>query len=697
MPSHAIQLLEFDKVREMLSYYAVTEGGKHAARELEPCREVAAVRGMLRETAEMARALAKAFTLPIEPLEDTVPLAQRARTAASALEPQVFCRIAECLETAHRLATSLCNAGGDYPALVHLGHTMPECPELAARIREVVDANGQVRDDASQELKSIRRRIQGHRRHIESVLRKMVDSPDVRQHLRYPNPTMCRDRYVLPVNAYQKNEVRGLVHGASDSGQTLYIEPMAIVDAGNDLNAAEAEEEEEVRRVLWELTGDVAARAEDIIDCAQKVAEVDLLRAKGLMGNAFGMCTPKVSTTTRLVLRRARHPLLLYMTRPDNVRAPRHEQMNPGRVVPLDVHLGDDFQMLLITGPNTGGKTVSLKTVGLLSLMMQAGMNVPADNAVLPVYDAVYADIGDEQSLEQCLSTFSSHMSRIIRILDSATSNSLVLLDELGAGTDPSEGAALGEAILGRLIEIGCDSVVVTHLGKLKVFAMGRPGVETASMEFDLSSLRPTYKMMMGTVGSSMALEIAERLGLPADILSGARGLLDDESQGEYGTVLDQIKLAREDAEERRDRMEYLEGEAARLKAEYEAALARLKAEEERKGADLGLKIYSQIEDLLQDAERLHEDLRYSHKQVARRVKKLRNSLRQCLSDLDALLEGHTPDRELKEGDEVYVIKLHKWGTVSRVDRRNERLRVDVGGMQVDVANDDIQPWGEKK
>jgi DNA mismatch repair protein MutS2 len=327
--------------------------------------------------------------------------------------------------------------------------------------------------------------------------------------------------------------------------------------------------------------------------------------------------------------------------------------------------------------------------------MARAGMHVPAAQARVPDYDAVFVDIGDEQSLEQSLSTFSSHMSRIIRILGTATPESLVLLDELGAGTDPAEGSALGEAILTRLLALNCQSVVVTHLGKLKTFAVSRPQAENASMDFDARTLRPCYHLTVGTVGSSNALEIAERLGLAPAILADARGLLDEESAGEYSSMLDEVRLVREDAEQRRDRVQYLEREAERLKAQYEEAVARLKAEEERRGADLGLKIRDQLEEVASEAARLYDDMRYSHKSLSRRVRDVRDGLQACIETVEDLLKGHKIDRPLRPGDEVYVIKVHKWGTVERVDRRRERVKVRIGDAQIEVAPEDLQAWGE--
>jgi len=695
MEPDVLRVLEFGKVKSVLAAYAITSRGKRKVDALEPMDDVGAVRHALDETFEMAQAMGEGFSLPLPPVEDVSPAAERARAGGGPLEPQLLWRIAECMDTASRVSNSLQRLGSQYPHLTALGRCIPQCTELVAHIRSSVDSSGTVLDEASEDLKAIRHRIRSLRKRIEDSLRRLIASPEIRPHLQYQNATMCRDRYVLPVNAYRKHEVPGLVHGSSDSGATLYIEPVQIIEPGNDLGEALGEEEEEVRRVLWRLTRSVAAECENIVTAVDRLGDVDLVRAKGAMSVAFQMRKPDINTANVLELLGARHPLLVRLTSRQEGAAPRSEDLNFGAVVPLDVRLRQDFTMLVITGPNTGGKTVVLKTVGLLCLMARAGMHVPASYANIPLYDRIYADIGDEQSLEQSLSTFSAHMSRVIRILKTATQSSLVLLDDLGAGTDPAEGGALGEAVLKRLVEMGCSAIVVTHLGRLKTFAIPRPQVENASMDFDSRTLQPRYHLTIGTIGSSNALEISERLGLSQAILADARSMLDSESAGQYSSAADQIRLAREDAEERLQRTQYLEQEAERLKKEYEETLARLKAEEARRGADFGMQLRDSLAQLHEEADRLYEDTRNSYKSLARRIRGVRDGLAECLEKVSSLLGGHRLQRPLQTGDEVYVVKLHRWGTVERVDRQGERARVRVGDSQIEIAVEELQPWGE--
>ncbi len=706
MDEHAQRVLEFGKVLRVLSRYTATEMGRRKALALAPVAEAETLRAALRRTTEMTEALREGYTLPLGSVEDVTSEVERARAGGGPLEPAVLWKISGCLESAQRVASSLQRRGSSYPALRKLGESVPTAPQLLEEIQGTVDAKGRVVDGASPELKAIRERSRRLRGKIEESLRRIIKDPSVRPHLQYPNPTMCRERYVLPVDAYSRNAVPGLVHGSSDSGATLYVEPMEVIDSGNELAEVLGEEEEEVRRILWEMTRAVAAESDAILGAIRRLGEVDLVRAKARLSAAFRMCPPEAVEPPggRLELRDARHPLLLWLTRPSAPEGTEGERPAPAKeedldfeaVVPLSVRLGEDFDTLVVTGPNTGGKTVTLKTIGLACLMARAGMHVPAEKAIIPLYDAVFADIGDEQSLEQSLSTFSSHMSNIIEILQRATPRSLVLLDELGAGTDPTEGAALAEAILDRLVERGCFAAVVTHLGRLKTYATARPRVENASMDFDTATLRPTYRLTIGSAGSSNALQIADRLGLPADLLEEAGRLLNTQAKGDYTSAMEEVRMARQDAEKRRERMRYLEQEAEKMKEQYQEVLTRLQAEEDRRGADIGFQIRDTLQELLDEADNIYEDVRNLHRSLANRIREFRDGLQECLHDIQQLLAGHRLERPLKEGDEVYVIKLHKWGTVERVDERRGRAQVRVGPAQIDVEIEGLQPWGEE-
>ena len=696
MDAEVPRLLEFDKVKKILRALAAGEPGRQWIDALQPSDDPAAIAAALEQTTQMRAALEDDFRLPMAAVSDVRGAAQRAAGGAAPLEPAVLWTVAESLDCASRAANALKRLGSAYPALVALGEAVPGCDELVRDIRSAIDASGGVKDDASPLLAGFRRRIRSLRKNIERRLERLVAASAVRAYLQYPKPTICRDRYVLPVNARFKHQFPGLVHGCSDSGATLYMEPMETIDLGNELRQCLDQEDEELRRILLALTRQVGAWSGSIIETIDRLGELDGICAKGRMSQIYRMTPPTVTQGRVLQLSRARHPILLRLTQHDAEDGTGQGGPDFDAVVPIDVNLGDDFSVLVITGPNMGGKTVSLKTVGLACLMARAGMHVAAAQATVPLYDAVFADIGDEQSLEQSLSTFSSHVSRIVRTLARAGENSLVLLDELGAGTDPAEGGALGQAVLEELLGRGASTIVTTHLGKLKAFAASRAGAENAFVEFDSESLRPTYRLTVGAAGSSNALEIAERLGMPSGVLDAARQELDLEDAGPQSPALEQVWEARADAEMRKQRAYGLQSEAETLKREYEETLARIKEEEDKISADLGLRIKDRIEELSRLAGELHEDVRFSHKKVAQRVRRMRDELPEVLKTIESLLRGHRPERPVQAGDEVYVVKVRRWGEVLRVDPRRQKAMVRVGGAEMEVDLDDLVPWGTR-
>ncbi|MFW5915701.1 MAG: endonuclease MutS2 [Planctomycetota bacterium] len=696
MHREAIRLLEYPKVRDILADFTSTSPGRTLAMELDPMDGPEKIRRAIRETAEMVRAAGTGFNTTIAGIEDVSQEVRRAAAGGGPLEGGLMLKVARLCEAAGTLQGALTRLH-DSPRLNHLGNEMPQCSSLQSHITETIDSEGGVKDDATPELARLRRQIGSLSRNIENSLNELIRRAGVRRHLQYDRPSIYRDRYVLAVKSHSKGQIDGIVHGSSDSGATVYVEPMRTFDLGNELSAVKSEEEEEVERILWELTAHVARKSRALLRIQDLLAKVDLICAKAKMAKVFGMSRPRIDEGRVLELKEARHPILLDLTRElEEEAGSGSARPDFSEVVPIDVHLGDDFRLLIVTGPNTGGKTVALKTIGLLCLMARAGMFVPADAATVPVYDAIYADIGDEQSLEQSLSTFSSHMSRIIRILDQATGKSLVLLDELGAGTDPAEGAALGQTILRELVNNECSAVVTTHLGQLKTFASSSRAVENACVEFDSRTLRPTYRLSIGTAGQSNALEIAGRLGMPRRLLDGARDVLDGAADGEYRDMLQQVRQAKKDSEKRRRRAKTLEQHAQKLKAEYEEKLERIKEEEERTGADIGLKIKEDLEKLEQTAAELHDELRFSRKKLARTTEEIRNGLRDVLDRTEELVQGRETEMPLKPGDEVYVAKVHKWGTIERIDDNRGRATVNANNMQMEVDLEDLVRWGNK-
>jgi DNA mismatch repair protein MutS2 len=697
MDPDVIRLLEFATVKQVLAGQASTPPGRALALALEPMDDLEDVALALAQTDEMVRASREAFRTPLGGVEDVRVAVERAAAGGGPLEGPALWQIVQVCDAAERIGSALRRLKDSFPLLSALGEQMPALPDLRQHIQQTVETSGKLRDNATPRLAELRAQIIKLRRRIEDILDSLIHETTVASRLQYPNPSIHHDRYVLAVNSYHRNSVPGIVHGTSDSGATLYIEPLRTLELGNQLSEAIGLEEEEAWSILWNLTRHVAHERDRILTAQGVLAQADLIAAKARMAGRYRMCLPEVSAGRVLELRAARHPILLALTERTGKDELARTEPNFDAVVPMDVHLGDDFRVLVVTGPNTGGKTVTLKTIGLLCLMARAGMFVPAERAAIPLFDSIYVDIGDEQSLQQSLSTFSSHISRIARILDTASARALVLLDELGSGTDPIEGAALGEAILNELVERGCSAVVTTHLGQLKTFASACPAVENACVEFDTETLRPTYRLSIGMAGHSNALEIAARLGMPRPLLDDARSRLDGASGGAYGQMLDQVRQASLDSEERRRRTQYLESEAEKLRQEYEERLRRIKHEEERTGADIGLKMKSELEALERAASLLHDDVRFSHKALARKVRQIRDGLRHALGRTEEIVEGHAPRRPVQSGDEVYIAKIHKWGQVLRVDEGRDRAMVVVAGRQMDVALEDLTPWGSDR
>jgi DNA mismatch repair protein MutS2 len=463
---------------------------------------------------------------------------------------------------------------------------------VATAIEGCLDSRAKVLDTASRRLSMLRRQIDQAEEKIQETLRRMLRSPEIKRILRYPNFTMVGHHYVLPVAKDHRGELQGSVQRSSATNETVYIEPTAISEQSAQLSYLRSREAKEVHRILRWLSAQVGMVADSLLQTLEIMAGLDLIHARARFSQDYRMAAPDMNTEGRLVLRQARHPLLEAI----NLKDPALAAIDPAplaaaataaiplaSVVPIDVHLGERFQIMVVTGPNTGGKTVALKTVGMLAIMAQSGLHVPAaDGSQLPVFDQVFADIGDEQSLEQSLSTFSSHVRRISQILGEATVHSLVLLDELGAGTDPAEGAALGRSILDELDGIGCRSIVTTHIGDLKSYALANPRAENAAVEFDVETLQPRYRLHIGDVGQSNALQIARRLSLAEHIVNRAEVYL-QQCRGTVATAeWELVGNLRREAEDARQAAHAAQAEAERTREVLGQRLADLQREAQR-------------------------------------------------------------------------------------------------------------------
>ena len=557
MDSHSLELLDFEKVRTLVAARAACSLGKMAARQIEPSVDPGEIHNRQSLTTEMVEALGAGLRPPFGGLHDIRQLVRRAQVGGI-LEAEELAETVETLRAIGNLDQWIARIGDQFPRLGGLRQGVGEFSGLAVAIEGCLDSRGIVLDTASRRLSVLRREIGQVEERIQETLRHMLRSPEIRRYLRYPNFTMVGHHYVLPVSKEHRGEIQGSVLRTSASNETVYIEPMAISEKSAQLSLLRAGRR---RKCAGFCDGSAPRSAwcrSRCLGTLETLAELDLVHAQARLSNDYRMSPPHFNQEGRLVLRAARHPLLeaLFRGDPALLKPPPEELARPETeqgpdvpaqeqpratpapaevrtVVPIDVNLGVRFQILVVTGPNTGGKTVALKTVGLLAMMAQSGLHVPAgEGSEFPVFDDVLTDIGDEQSLEQSLSTFSSHVRRISEILGKATSRSLVLLDEMGAGTDPADGAALGRAILDELDSIGCRSIVTTHIGDLKTYALSNPRAENAAVEFDDETLRPKFRLHIGDIGQSNALKIARHLHLPEHVVARAESYLSNRLSG---------------------------------------------------------------------------------------------------------------------------------------------------------------------
>jgi DNA mismatch repair protein MutS2 len=521
MDAHTLELLEFDKVRELLAGYAACSLGKELARAVAPSADVLAIRHDLDLVSEMLGAIGLGQSPPLGGLHDIRLTVRRAAIGAMLTAEQLL-EIAETLTCTGATYRYRMRLDSQCKNLIDLLGPVEDLGPVAKIIGGSIDARGQVLDMASPELARVRQQLTELDERVKNIINRLLRDAEVRRILRYPNATMSGDHYVLPVAVNYRHKLQGVVHRTSSTGETAFIEPAGVAHLSAERAVVKGDEDREVRRILRQLSGEVGRVAKPLTVAVDVMARLDLVAAKAKFSRDYAMSPPDLNADGRLWLRQARHPLLEQLFRSGG--GPPGEA---NAVVPIDVRLGMGFNLLVITGPNTGGKTVTLKTTGLLCLMAQSGLHIPAgEGSMSPIFRDVLADIGDEQSLEQSLSTFSSHVSRIAPILRTAGPDTLVLLDELGAGTDPTEGAALGRAILDELDRVGCRAMVTTHLGDLKTYAFSNERAENGAVEFDAETLRPTYRLHIGQFGMSQALKIARRLDMPRHVLSRARRYL---------------------------------------------------------------------------------------------------------------------------------------------------------------------------
>jgi len=675
MEEKDLETLEFPKILERLARHAASPPGKELALKLRPTADEAEVRERLEETREARALLGVKADAALAEVRDIRPLLSRAEKGEALLPPE-FLEVRRTLIAGAGVKRAVLRFAERAPRLASLARKVTEHEELAEEIGRCINERAEVVDEATPALARLRRELKEAREMLLDRLQELLSSPEVSPFLQESFITERNGRYVIPVKAQYKSRVPGIVHSTSGSGATVFIEPLSLVEPGNRLRELELAEEEEVRRILYRLTDMVALEAPSLRHMLEALACLDLAFAKARYAEELHGVEPQIapwrgperrdSVThpgATIRLRKARHPLL-----------------DPGKAVPNDICL-DDFFILVISGPNTGGKTVTLKTVGLLALMAQAGMAIPAgEGSALSVFDGIYADIGDEQSIEQSLSTFSSHLTNIIRILDRATSRSLVLLDELGAGTDPTEGAALARGLLSHLLERSITTLAATHISELKAYAHTTPGVANASMEFDPETLTPTYELRIGLPGYSGALAIASRLGLARDIIERAREWLPRQALeaekllAEIREARRQARAAQEEAARTLERVRTQEEELRRRLAGIEKERYRIIEETRRQARE-------EVEGLLQEARRLRS--RVPQTPPAEDIERTVQALKELRKQLRTPPPAPPSGEPVKEGDRVWVEGIDMTGEVLEV--LGDEALVQVEGWRLRV------------
>jgi DNA mismatch repair protein MutS2 len=666
-----LRALEFPKVLDLLAGETSTTIGRERALALAPAVAVDEVRRRQSETTE-AVALRAQGEVPIGGARDLRPSVRRA-LAGGTLDPSALLDVAQTLAVARRLRGYVDTQRSRTPLLAAVAGRITPLEALESRIAAVLDEEGQVRDDASPALRRLRTEQRATERRIREAMEAVLRHPTYAKMLQEPLITIRGDRFVVPVRQEARSQFPGILHDLSASGATVFMEPMAIVPLGNRQRELAAAERDEIERLLIEQTQAVAAQAESIIETLEAVADLDLALAKGALSERFASVEPALTAGGVTRLRAARHPLLQL-------------HLPPERVVPIDVELGGDFQALVITGPNTGGKTVTLKTLGVLTLMAQAGLHLPAAaGSTVAVYPQVFADIGDEQSIEQNLSTFSSHMGAVVGILSQARPPALVLLDEVAAGTDPTEGAALARAIIETLVERGVRTAVTTHYNDLKALAYQQKGIENGSVEFDPETLQPTFRLLLGQPGQSNALIIARRLGLDAGVVDRARSFLSADRLSAEDLLADMAGDRRVAAAEREE-AERQRAEARTLAERYQAEVARLQGERRRLVAEARREAEESLRRTRRDLEVVLEEVRAARTEEAaqaarRRLTELAEAWAQRAEEEPAEDAG-PPLQAVEVGQSVHIPALGRAGRVASPPDARGEVEVEVGAVR---------------
>lgn len=685
MNEKVLHTLEYNKILDQLTEYAFSADAKSRCQKLRPITDRAQIEQLQQQTSDALSRLFKYGSLSFSGVTDIRDSLKRLEIggALSAIELLRVCSLLESAKRAKAFARSQDDNDQPDDSLTSLFAGIEPLTPLYDEIRRCILSEDEIADDASSTLHSIRRSMRGMNDKIRAQMNSMINNTTTRSYLQDTVITMRDGRYCLPVKAEAKSLVPGMIHDQSSTGSTLFIEPMAVVNLNNEYKELQLREQEEIEVTLAGLSNLTASYATQLLADYELLTELDFIFARAAFAQTYNGVAPLFNDDGRIHIRKGRHPLL-----------------DPKKVVPIDVRLGEDFRLLIVTGPNTGGKTVSLKTVGLLTLMGQSGLHIPAsERSELGIFDEVFADIGDEQSIEQSLSTFSSHMVNIIRILEQVNDRSLVLFDELCAGTDPTEGAALAISILSKLHLYGARIMATTHYSELKVYALSTPGVENACCEFDVATLSPTYRLLIGIPGKSNAFAISEKLGLPTDLIADAKGRI-SKSEGDFEDLIADLEKSRSTIEREQLEINQYKAEIESLKEKLEQKQERLDSSRDkilREANEQAYNILKEAKDVADETIRNFNKYGKAGAPVSEMEKertKLRGKMDKAAQKMSeqkkASVPNHNVPKKLRIGDSVKVISMNLKGTVHSLPNARGDLYVQMGILRSLVNINDL-------
>ena len=687
MKQHSLEVLEYQKIIKMTAEKAATKIGKEIVKNLEPVGNSDYIKERLAEVTALKAMMTEFSTPPFGGVKDIREDLKKA-AKGSVLSADAISRVRSTLRGVSELKRYLDSIESDldpkiiereYQIIYDLCSNLQSRPALAREIDRCINEYGEVADDASAKLKSLRSKMDSIENSIRDKLDSIIKSKHYQDMLQENIVTRRENRYVVPVKQDQRNNFDGIVHGQSASGLTLFMEPMSVVKLNNQLREVRAQESAEIQRILQMLSSKIAQNEEIIKRNLMIISRLDSISAAAKFSLDYECNAPEINEKGVIELNQARHPLL---------------KEDP---VPIDLKLGDDIATLVITGPNTGGKTVALKTVGLLTLMTQSGLHIPAAaNSTVSVFKKIFADIGDEQSIEQSLSTFSSHMTRIREFLTESDDSTLVLMDELGVGTDPEEGAALGISILEKLQKKNAVTIATTHYSQLKSYAYTTDQVENASVEFDLETLKPTYRLIMGVPGGSNAFEIALRLGIPQEIIERARTLLSEE-EIKVEDIINELNQERNRYQKLRQEMEKYRNREKELKEKYEKMIEEQQQKHEKEMKAAREEAEEIVEETKKEARRIISNLKEKDYTQRSEVDRAQTSANQELKDLSQILETENekkkekvPAEEFEVGDQVRVRSIGRKGEITSIDQDKQEAQIQAGIMQVTASLSDL-------